>query len=210
LAQILKEDVRQRIVDAALHVFADKGHAAAKMGDIADLARVSTGNLYRYFENKDVLFAEVVPTSLARKLGGLVRQRVESLRGEADVRTLGARAPWRVVSEELLAFCIANRLATIVLLGKDKAAGTEHETFSERMVHELVRLAVEHASSVGARLDDTKAERFALERIYRGLVDTMTAILEQYQDDASIRAAVEQFSTYHLAGMKAFIEKERP
>jgi AcrR family transcriptional regulator len=207
MAQVLKEDVRLRIAAAALRVFAEKGHANATMAEIASAAGVSTGNLYRYFETKEVLFDEVVPPTLARRLSALVRGKVEALAGEKDVRSLAAGASWHAVSEELLAFCIANRLAVVVLLAEDKAVGTAHETFSERMVHELVKLATAYARSVDAEVDESRAGRFALERIYRQLIDAMTAILEQHEDEASIRDAVDCFSTYHLAGMKAFFER---
>lgn len=207
MAQVLKEDVQQRIAKAALRVFSEKGYAAATMAEIAASAGVSTGNLYRYFETKDVLFAAVVPQALARRLSALVRRKVEALEGEQDVRSLEAGAAWRVVSDELLAFCIANRLAVVVLLAKGKAAGTEHETFSERMAHELVVLATAYARSVHREVDESRAARSALERIYRHFVDAMTEILEQNEEAAAIREAVAHFSTYHLAGMKAFFDR---
>lgn len=50
---------RQEILDAARRVFVDKGYAAATMNDIAAEAGVAAGSLYRYFENKADLIAEV-------------------------------------------------------------------------------------------------------------------------------------------------------
>jgi AcrR family transcriptional regulator len=206
--QFLKEDLRQQIVHAAARVFAAKGHGGATMAEVAAAAGVSTGNLYRYFEAKDVLFDEVVPPALARRLSSLIRQKVEALGGVEDVGTLGAGAPWRVVSEELLAFAIVNRLPVVILLAKGKASGTAHEGFSERMVQELVKLALAYARTVRPAYRPTPAARFALERVYRGLVDTMTSILEAHEDERAIRAAAAEFSTYHLAGMKAFFERD--
>jgi AcrR family transcriptional regulator len=208
--QILKEDLRQRIVHAAARVFAAKGHGGATMAEVAAAAGVSTGNLYRYFEAKDVLFAEVVPRALARRLSSLVRQKVEALGGVDDVGTLGAGAPWRVVSEELLGFAIANRLPVVILLAEGKAVGTPHESFAERTVQELVRLALTYARTIRPGYRPTPAARFALERVYRGFVGTMTSVLEAHEDERAIRAAVAQFSTYHLAGMKAFFERDSP
>lgn len=46
---------RQSILDAATKVFSQKGIAAATMAEIASVAGISPGAIYRYFENKDEL-----------------------------------------------------------------------------------------------------------------------------------------------------------
>jgi TetR/AcrR family transcriptional regulator, mexJK operon transcriptional repressor len=51
-----KEAKSQRILDAALQVFARDGYAAAAMDDIALLAHVSKPTLYMYFGSKEKLF----------------------------------------------------------------------------------------------------------------------------------------------------------
>ncbi len=60
-----KADRPGEIVDAALHVFAEKGFAAAKLDDIARRAGVSKGALYLYFETKEELFRAVVDQAIA-------------------------------------------------------------------------------------------------------------------------------------------------
>ena len=51
---------RQRILDAARAVCERDGLEHARMSDIARLARVSKGTLYRFFENKDALLVAMV------------------------------------------------------------------------------------------------------------------------------------------------------
>ncbi len=60
-----KADRPGEIVDAALHVFAEKGFAAAKLDDIARRAGVSKGALYLYFETKEDIFRAVVDQAIA-------------------------------------------------------------------------------------------------------------------------------------------------
>src|SRR3954471_4486804 len=60
-----KADRPGEIVDAALHVFAEKGFAAAKLDEIARRAGVSKGALYLYFETKEELFRAVVQQAIA-------------------------------------------------------------------------------------------------------------------------------------------------
>lgn len=57
-----QEEKYQRILDAALDVFADKGFYEAKVNDIARVAGVADGTIYLYFKNKDDLVVSLVET----------------------------------------------------------------------------------------------------------------------------------------------------
>ena len=61
--QVLKEEVRERILDAAVQVFYEKDFRSAKLQDIARLADVSVSLLYSYFKNKEKLFESVVSSA---------------------------------------------------------------------------------------------------------------------------------------------------
>ena len=58
--QVLKEDIRDRILAIARQQFAQNGYSKTSMREIAGLAGVGVGNIYNYFVNKDELFREVV------------------------------------------------------------------------------------------------------------------------------------------------------
>src|SRR4030042_5340502 len=60
MIQTKKDDVKKRIEDAALVVFATKGLVGTTMADIAREAGLSVGNIYRYYRSKDVLFYSVL------------------------------------------------------------------------------------------------------------------------------------------------------
>lgn len=54
--------MRERLLEAAGRVFADRGYHGARVGDITAEAGTSLGNFYRHFENKnDVLMAVLAP-----------------------------------------------------------------------------------------------------------------------------------------------------
>jgi AcrR family transcriptional regulator len=64
-----RKDARpSEILDAAATVFAQYGFAAANLERVADLAQVSKGTIYRYFEDKDVLFTKVIEAKLFDQL----------------------------------------------------------------------------------------------------------------------------------------------
>ena len=54
-----KPDKRDEIVRAALELIAEQGYHGAPMAMIAERAGVGAGTIYRYFENKDLLIAEL-------------------------------------------------------------------------------------------------------------------------------------------------------
>ena len=72
--QVLKEDIRGRILTVARQQFGQKGYSKTSMREIAELSGVGVGNIYNYFTNKDELFREVddavgkIPEILHRRI----------------------------------------------------------------------------------------------------------------------------------------------
>jgi TetR/AcrR family fatty acid metabolism transcriptional regulator len=60
---IRNADKHQRILDAAVAVFAEKGFFVSRISDIADRAEVADGTVYLYFKNKDEILAAVINTA---------------------------------------------------------------------------------------------------------------------------------------------------
>jgi AcrR family transcriptional regulator len=51
---------RALVLDAALKLFSHQGYRATSMRDIAEAARLSTGNLYHHFKDKEAIFHELL------------------------------------------------------------------------------------------------------------------------------------------------------
>lgn len=64
--QVRAELTRERVLDAAAHVFAEYGYAAGTTNRIAEHARISIGSLYQYFPNKDSVLAELLVRHIDR------------------------------------------------------------------------------------------------------------------------------------------------
>src|SRR5262245_3714946 len=208
VAQVLKDDVRHRLLGAALEVFAARGYEGATVGEIASAAGISTGNVYRYYPGKTELFDAVVPADFVRGFRELLRRRVRALDGVRDVGDLPSDAPYHLASEELLRFAIDHRLRVIVLLAR--SAGSRWERFAEHTVEDLVRLAVAHFETVGQGVELSRSMRFDLVEIYRAFVVVLVHILQRFETEASIRPAIEAYTRYHLSGLKAFFEGGEP
>lgn len=73
--QRIREERRRHILDAAIPVFTHKGLAGTKIADIAAASEISQGLIYRYFENKEEIFAALVE----RAMYGTIRLAREAL-----------------------------------------------------------------------------------------------------------------------------------
>lgn len=58
--QYLKEEIRDRIVQSAMTQFIKNGYMSTSMRKIADEAGIVSGNIYRYYKNKEDLFISIV------------------------------------------------------------------------------------------------------------------------------------------------------
>ena len=62
------EDRREHIIDAAMHVFAQKGYSNATNKDIAREAGITPGLIYYYFESKEALLYAILEARSPLKL----------------------------------------------------------------------------------------------------------------------------------------------
>ena len=100
--QILKENIRVRILKVARQQFEQKGYSKTSMRKIADLVGIGVGNIYNYFTNKNDLFCEVVRPVLYALEAML--QEHHGIRGE-DIMMMR--------SEEYLKSCIDEYVSLI-------------------------------------------------------------------------------------------------
>lgn len=202
MPQYLKPQVSEQIAAAALHVFAEKGYRAATIAEIASRAGTSTGNVYRYYENKEALFEHVIPPEFVRTFHKLLKARVAALQGASDVNALPPDAPYFAAAEELLRFSVDHRLRVVVLLRQ--AAGSRYETFFDETVDLLCRLALSHFRKLG-KLKTDDATQLVLRRLYRNFVATAVELLADSDDEPRLRRAMRALTRYHLSGVLALL-----
>ncbi|KAA1175585.1 TetR/AcrR family transcriptional regulator [Marinobacter salinexigens] len=117
-----KAEARQRIIDCTYECVTEGGFRSARITRIAGLAEVATGTIYRHFESREDLFAEVfrlatekeitkvtealnTPGNAAERLEAALRQFSErALRGPVMAWSLLAEPVDPKVEEERLAY----------------------------------------------------------------------------------------------------------
>ncbi len=93
-----RPDKRDRIVDAAVEIFADKGFRAARVSDIARRAGVADGTIYLYFKNKEDLLLVIFEEKMALLLA-LLQQRLAASTDPIERIRLYARHHFQAIEE---------------------------------------------------------------------------------------------------------------
>jgi AcrR family transcriptional regulator len=191
---IAQADKRQRILQAAIRVFAENGYHGARVGDIAEDAGVAHGLLYHYFASKEdvlrTIFAEnwgqlierfrAVETShepAAQKLEGIAKILLRTWRNDPALVTVMVREVARSqhlqdqVLEVREAFAILERV-----IGEGQATGEFRRDVDPRFASWIVYGGLEEVLTgwvlgglPDAEDDVTTAETTAIDLALRGL-----------------------------------------
>ena len=210
MAQTLKEEVRERILAAARQIYADQGYAAARLVDIAEVAKVGTGNLYRYFKGKEAIFNTIATPQLAADLLRRLRSRIQELGRMEDWSQ--ATVAQSASVDALLDFWVEHREVVIILLSG--AEGTRLSHIRSLVISELSRQAgryVQKQEELVKNKDESirvpPVTRFVLTQIFANTVEMIVAILREYRDQESIREAFADFWRYQLNGLQSLLTK---
>ena len=110
--QRLKPEVRrERLLEAATEVFAERGYEGARVEQIAEVAQVSPGLLYRHFEGKQELYEELLVLANKQLMEHLAQAAAPDL--PTDQRVLrgldaffsfveGHRNLWRLIMKDVV------------------------------------------------------------------------------------------------------------
>jgi AcrR family transcriptional regulator len=139
---VSKAATRDRILDAALSVFAGKGYHRATVDDIVRASGTSKGAVYHHFPNKEAVFGALVDEFAAR-LAAAVAEAIAARQG-ALAKVEGA------LTAALSTFAGSERLARLILL-EAVALGTPWET-KRAQVHDRF------AALIQGYLDEARAE----------------------------------------------------
>jgi len=80
---------RDRLIEAAVEVFSEKGFEGARVGDIARRAGLTTGAIYAQFANKADLLREAIERSSAQGLDRLMPAGADGADPAAQLTALG-------------------------------------------------------------------------------------------------------------------------
>jgi len=141
-----KEETRRQIVEAASHVFRERGYATSSVSDVMAHAGLTVGGFYAHFESKERLLAEILSGAFDQSQRNLFKG-TENLSGPALVRKLVTRYLSREHRDAPGGGCALPALAAEV--GRQDDAVREE---FERYLRQMVSLLDERAPTTRPRL----------------------------------------------------------
>lgn len=104
-----KAEARKRIFQCALNCVMEGGFRSAQITHVAQAAGVATGTIYRYFDSKEELFAEIFQSATKREVdkvaealateGNAVTRLETALRQFAERALRGPTMAWSLIAE---------------------------------------------------------------------------------------------------------------
>lgn len=131
---------RRAILAAATEVFLQHGYLGASMDEVATKAGVSKQTVYKQFENKERLFAEIVLGTSDQLMDGLVQAYAETLDEATDARE-GLRALARRLLDSLTASSVL-QLRRLVIAEADRFPEVCGKWFTSGFENSLEALGV--------------------------------------------------------------------
>jgi AcrR family transcriptional regulator len=189
-----KDEVRERILEAALDLLAERGYRAASMPEIARAAATAVGNLYRYFPSKEALLDAALPDSVVTRIEELTLSNLRVLAASGSRYRPGGRSR-RSAGGQASGLGLYRRELRFLFKG---ASGSKREGFSGRLASKLAEAYRSWAGSIDAAVP--KKERPLIESLYASMLELASDALLRSDDD--LARVIE----YHAAGMAALAE----
>jgi len=122
--QVKKENIKNRILQAARQEFKDKNYEKASIRTIAKKAGVTPSNIYNYFENKDDLFRTILQPLIHKiEIGKKVLNKFEFDREPGAQEDLDSHHEIIINSAKIVD---ENREAMKILVFKSKGSSLEN------------------------------------------------------------------------------------
>ena len=203
MAQFKKDEIKQKIDQAALEVFAKKGYKEAKIADIAEKSGLSVGNIYRYYGGKDDLFYSVLPDTFIIEVKTLLKRKIE----ESSSKQIKLREIKEVMSKEDEAFFLFlfENKERILMLFRD-----ERQTY-ENIRKELIEYCIATIKACYTSRDVLEKLNeieyyFILNCIYENLLLMLLGVLERGKSFGEVKQLVSVMNQYHLLGVSGLFK----
>jgi TetR/AcrR family fatty acid metabolism transcriptional regulator len=182
-----------RILEAALAVFAEKGFFVSRVSDIADRANVADGTVYLYFKNKDEILATAISTAFDTFMNN-ARTELEKIADPVERLRKLARLHLEALG--------GNRNAAIVFQ-MELRQSTRLSEFSHQHLIEyfnLVRAAIQQGQQLGVFRPDMPDKIAA--NCFFGALDEMVTSWVLSEHDFPLANAADAVVDILLNGMR--------
>jgi AcrR family transcriptional regulator len=192
--QILKDEIREKILQAARDEFFTAGYKQASTRKIIQRAKISNGNLYNYFKTKEELFSAVVEPLLE-----FSNALLQTLFTDEGIENF---SPAQI---ELLCASICDMLARfrkewVVLMNQSQ--GTPYEAYKTELIE---RLAEHFQKNAKPEFKSSHPRKGMLMQLAAtNIVEGILKIAAQYPDQECDMKNIRLLFLYHIHGIAQF------
>jgi AcrR family transcriptional regulator len=181
---------RQRILQAAIRVFADNGYHGARVGDIAEDAGVAHGLLYHYFASKE----DVLRTIFVENWGQLLAR----FRAVEESHEPAARKVEGMAKILLRTWRNDPALVTVMVREVARSQHLQDQVLEVREAFAILQRVIEEGQAAGEFRTDVDA-RFAAWIVYGGLEEVLTGWVLGGLPDAEADVTTAETTAVDLA-----------
>ncbi|WP_165921072.1 TetR/AcrR family transcriptional regulator [Paenibacillus albiflavus] len=199
--QVLKDEIKELILKTAEQTFLEQGYEKASMKEISKQVQVSTGNLYRYFANKEALF-DAVTLPAYQSLQYLIEAHDQN--DDLSIPLgIGIVDQLAALLSELL---VDNREGLLILIYGSEGtsrAGAKEELCQMFAAHIETHLITDHTSNQGSRAERSIFTSQIAKPIAVAFLEGYFEIIRLYTDRSQIHEATRQYITLWFMGLQS-------
>jgi len=187
MAQVLKDEIRERIFNAAIDAFYEKDYKSASMQEIAKRAKVPVGLIYSYYKNKEEIFEKIVQP--------ILWQYPETLKKASDTHTFELNV-YTDIEKPFYSELFKRHRQFVILM--DKSDGTKFSDSKENMINHLETHIHENwKEKLGPEYDD-----LFIHIISKSHIEGIIEIARNYKDQEWAMKLLDLLTLYAFNGRK--------
>ena len=195
--QVLKDEIKNRILEAALNEFHEMGYQNASMRKIARNAHIAIGNIYHYYTNKEELFSALV--------GGVYNELMFTL---DEIRKMDAKAilyydfntnveiaayfGTRLILQKILYICKEDNKQLLILFEKSEGVKNKYGTAKQDLIKAiqdvLLAMITPNLEAIGKGGD----HRVMSSVLATAFIEGVCVILRENTDGETVKALADQ------------------
>lgn len=183
--QYKKDEIKQKILNAAIIEFEKNGFNNALIKNIADESKVPVGNIYRYFNSKSELFDTIVENAY-QNLPDIILKLYEKEKAENfKVKDIAKNIATSIMD-------IYNMYSKQLLILVFKSGGTKYSNFMSVLYGQITQLLQKELFG-----KETKQNLIISKIITKGFVDGLFDILKNGEED-TVKVLTERLILFYF------------
>lgn len=198
--QYLKTEVREAILQSAMAEFYIKGYEKASIHDIAKQTGISVGNVYRYFDNKEALFKEIVEPAYQ----SMVKMIEDDHEKALAPQSINLQTMIDEIGFVLGSILVDHRKAFLILL--DGSQGSPFDGAKKHMVNILSEHVKGHLEKVNRGRAKKEALNVSTSRpIAVGFLEGYFEIIRNFEEPELIKQVTMDYIWTHFSGLRQIL-----